>query len=406
MLDESMTDIFRSENIVARAVACADVSRWVITFDNYSIGHGFERDGFSQGFLREQGVSTVHIMGRREDWYQYPDMMDAVAAVREHLAKADRVITYGSSMGGYAALRFADALGANAALALSPQYSINPAKAPFETRWLQDAQRIVWRPEHEPALPQSARAVVAYDPTTIDRLHVELIAAETAIERIPVHYSGHPSGWVVADTHLLAPLLFDVLNGVQDLSHYPQAVRAARGQSSTYLVNLARALPSRRAHVALALAERAVAVKPIHVDALHCLADNLVIAGRGEEATAYYRRAVDAAHGGINGWVPFADGLARMGRHDEAMLIVRDVTSRPEAAQMAHLHAWHGLIARQAGLTQEALNAVRKALALHPSEPTYQQLAAAYEADLSLGGRWRRWLSGLRAAPSLRRAAP
>lgn len=403
MQGDNTTEVFRSENIVARAVKCDDVSRWVITFDNYGIGHGFDRDGFSQGFLSEQGLSSVHIMGRREDWYQYPDMMDSVAAVRKYLAEAERIITYGSSMGGYAALRFADALGADAALALSPQYSIDPAKVPFETRWLQDARRIVWRPEHEPALPFKARAVVVYDPMTIDRRHIDLISEEIAVQPIPVRYSGHPSGWMVADTHLLSPLLLDVLNGVDDLSRYPQAIRAARAQSSTYLINLARALPPRRSHIALALAERAVAIKSIHVDALHCLADNLVVAGRSEEALNYYKRAVDAAHGGINGWVPYADGLSRLGRHHEAMPIVRDVTSRPEAAQLAHLHAWHGLIASQAGLKQEALQAMKKALALHPSEPTYQKLAAAYEADLSPARWWQRWLSRFRASLSSNR---
>lgn len=391
-----MMDIFRSDNIVARAVARDDVSRWVVTFDNYGIGHGFERDGYSQGFLHDKGLSAIHVMGRREDWYQYPDMMDAIAAVRDHLAGADRVITYGSSMGGYAALRFADPLGANAALALSPQYSINPDKAPFETRWLQDARRIEWRPEHEPALPKNARAVVAYDPTTVDRQHIDLIAAEAEIERIPVRYSGHPSGRVVADAHLLAPLLIDILNGVEQLSHYRHAVRAARSQSSSYLVNLARAQPAHRAHLALALAQRAASIEPVQVDTLHCLADNLVVAGRHEEAVACYRRAVDTACGAITGWIPFADGLARMGRHDEAMSIVRDVTSRPEAMQMAHLHAWHALIAQQAGLTREALQAVKKALELHPAETTYQKLATAYEADLASGGRLRRWWAAFR----------
>lgn len=393
-----MMDIFRSDNIVARAVARDDVSRWVITFDNYGIGHGFEREGYSQGFLHDKGLSAIHVMGRREDWYQYPDMMDAIAAVRDHLAGAERVITYGSSMGGYAALRFADPLGANAALALSPQYSINPDKAPFETRWLQDARRIEWRPEHEPALPKNARAVVAYDPTTVDRQHIDLIAAEAEIERIPVRYSGHPSGRVVADAHLLAPLLIDILNGVEQLSHYRHAVRASRSQSSSYLVNLARAQPAHRAHLALALAQRAASIEPVQVDTLHCLADNLVVAGRHEEAVACYQRAVDTACGAITGWIPFADGLARMGRHDEAMSIVRDVTSRPEAMQMAHLHAWHGLIAQQTGLTREALQAVKRALELHPGETIYQELAAAYEADLALGGRLRHWWSAFRGA--------
>lgn len=388
-----VTDVYRSENIVARAIACDDVSRWVITFDNYSIGHGFEREGFSEGFLKEKGLSAIHIMGRREDWYQYPDMKDAIDAIRKHLPHPERIITYGSSMGGYAALRFADLLRVDAVLALSPQYSINPKKVPFETRWLQDANRIVWRPELEPPLPKTAHVVVVYDPTTIDAQHVDLIASEVPTTTIPVRYSGHPSGPVVADTHLLAPLLLDVLNGVEDLSYYSKAVRTARKHSSTYLIHLARALPARKSHIALALAERAVSLQPLHVDSLRYLADNLVIAGRHEEAMTYYKRAVDAAQGSIAGLIPFADGLARMGRSQEALTIVRDVIVRPDAAVLAHLHAWHGMIAWQAGQFQEASRAVNRALALHPDEPKYHQLASAYKIDTSIAARFRRALA-------------
>lgn len=369
-----MIEIYRSENVVARAVPSAETSRWIVTFDNYSIGHGFDRDGFSQRFLNEQGISAVHIMGKREDWYQYSEMESALRSVRDYLADANRVITYGSSMGAYAALRFADQLGADGVLALSPQYSIDPRKAPFETRWSQDALRLDWLAGLEPPLPTVARAVVVYDPATIDRLHADLIAAEADITAIPVRYSGHPSGAMLAETHLLTPLLLDVLNGEADLSSHRRLARAVRGESSSYLINLARRLPLRRSEIAISLAQRAIDLRPLHVDALRFMADRLMAAGRVEEAMQHYMRAVDASDNGIAALIPYAEALGAQGRYDEAMAIARDVSMRPESAHMAHIQAWHGLVAYQAGYKKEALIAAQKAVDLHPGEPAYRAM--------------------------------
>src|SRR5690606_30202022 len=132
--------------------------------DNYGIGHGFDRPGFGEEFLRNAGISAIHVMGVREDWYQYPEMPAAMQAVRQATAGAERVMTYGSSMGGYAALRFADAAGANAVLAISPQYSIDPKKMPFETRWHQESQRIQWRPEIDGRIVCDSYPVIVFDP--------------------------------------------------------------------------------------------------------------------------------------------------------------------------------------------------------------------------------------------------
>ena len=87
-----MERLFESENLVIKVRAQSDKSRWVVTFDNYGIGHGFERLGFGEAFFADNGVSALHVMGRREDWYQYPEIKQALAAVRE---QANEVVDSG-----------------------------------------------------------------------------------------------------------------------------------------------------------------------------------------------------------------------------------------------------------------------------------------------------------------------
>lgn len=90
-----------------------------------------------------------------------------------------RVLAYGSSMGGYAGLRFGKMIGATSALAISPQYSMQRDRAGFDTRWAKTVNRIRWRPELAGPLPADLHAVIVYDPAhAFDRRHVELIAGE------------------------------------------------------------------------------------------------------------------------------------------------------------------------------------------------------------------------------------
>ena len=391
-----MRELFRSDNVVAREVACEDASRWVVTFDNYSIGHGFEREGFAEAYLKSQGISAIHIMGRREDWYQYPEMPDVLAAVREVVGGATRSITYGSSMGGYAALRFADLLGVDAAFALSPQYSINPALVPFEKRWLQDAERIVWPPEGEPALPTRAQPLVVYDPASIDKAHVDLIAGETDLVAIPVRYSGHPSAAMLAEQKILSPLLMDVLDGTLDPVKYRQAAKARRKDSVTYLITLSEAAAPRRRDTALQLAQRAIDIHPTHIGALQCLAKNLHLQGRNDEALSAYEEALSVSNRNVVIAVPYAGLLSELGQHQSALALAREIVDRPETSVMAHVNAWYGHIAQQAGAQAEAIEAVKRAIALHPTEQKYQKLLKTYQFERSLIGRSRALLTRLK----------
>ena len=115
-------------------------------------------------------------------------------------------------MGGYAAIRFADAAGANVVLALSPQYSIDPQKMPSETRWLQDSQRIAWRPEIDGRIICGVRPVVVFDPLE-DGDQVAKIQDDIDIWPIRLPYVSHPASTYLAETGLLKVLVLQTRRG-------------------------------------------------------------------------------------------------------------------------------------------------------------------------------------------------
>lgn len=397
-----MSELFRSDNVVVRRAPSADTRRWVVTFDNYGLGPGFDRPGFGEAYLRDAGVSAIHVLGRGDDWYQYPEMGEAMAAVRSAVARADRVLTYGSSMGGYAALRFADAVGAHAVLALSPQYSIDPAKVPFEKRWLADSHRLVFRPEIEGRMSCACRPVVVFDATGADRRHVARIAAEIEIEAIGLPHVQHPATTFLAEMGLLGPLVLALLAADVDTADLRRRARSLRRNSITYLTGLAAAQPGHRRRTARRLAERAMEAAPENAMAQSCLAIQLSRAGEHEAAIALHERATEGGQR-FNHYLSWhAKILVAAGRTDEGLALIEEAISAVSAP--AHLHFWRGTVLWRADRPDEAIRAVEQSLVLDPRNRVYRRTLSQYRLERlgPLGGaafqglrlfRWRPWAS-------------
>lgn len=364
-----VSDLYRSDTLVVRLVAAPDRDRYVVTFDNYGIGHGFDRPGFGQDWLAAQGISAIHVMGRAEDWYQYPDIEAALSAVRAATLGASKVITYGSSMGGYAAIRFADAVGAHRALAFSPQYTLDPAVAGHEARWSQDSRRIRWRPELNRAIRCSAEAVIVYDPCGPDRWHADRIAQDVPVAHVRLPHTGHPATTYLAEVHLLAPLVLSVLDGPIDARDFQRRARALRGSSGVYLGDVAARLSRRRIVAAVAVARRAVEVSGGNDLARLSLARLLLRSGERDEALALFENLVEVSGRNQVFLVAHGQALAEAGRMPEARIIADEVMAG--AGQMAHLHGWAATIYWLNGNVPEARAAIRTAARLDPGNRGY-----------------------------------
>lgn len=389
-------ELYRSENLVVRRIPAADVDRWVVTFDHYAIGHGFDRPGFGEAYLQAQGISAIHVMGRAEDWYQYPDTLAALATVRAALASASRIVTYGSSMGAYAALRFADAVGATDILALSPQYTIEARAAPQEQRWTQDAKRIRWRPEFNGSISTTAHAVVIFDPTGPDRWHGERIEADLGRRAIRLPHSAHPVTTYLAEIGLLGPLIEDVLAGRFDARAFRNEARRRRTGNGIYLGELAAAQPQRRTALALELARKAVDASPGNYHARISLARLLSREGRHDEALTMIEGVVRDSDRGLTYIIDYANALVLAGRVAEARPIVDETLSRTQ--DVAHLHAWAAHILWLNDERASARTLIRRAVVLDPGNTPYLRAMIDYSfgAPLQTGHR------GVRTTPWLR----
>ncbi len=365
--------LLKTDDVLVRRVGAADAARQVVTFDSYSDHRTLDRKGFGEDFFAGHGVTAIHVLSRDNDWYQHPELIEGFARIREAVQPAERVMTYGVSMGGYAALRFSQRVGAHVALALSPQYSIDPAKAPFERRWIDDAARIRFLDDLDGPITTDAECIVVYDPTSTDRQHVERIEQDTPVVQLRAPHAGHSVAALLAEAGVLGDLALDVLKGQFDAAQFEQHLRQQRKRLGVYLSELASRQPPHRRRTAVALARRAVALKPDNDITQRMLADGLAAAGEHAEAIAIYESLLAGSGRQIQHLLPFSRLLLAAGQAGRAEEVAKESVQR--MPELAAAHHWLAQLQAMRGDFAMALASILRAQALAPANPVYRRLA-------------------------------
>ena len=342
-----MREIYRSDNLCVRAIPGRDDSRWFITFDHVGDDPSLERAGFGEAFFQRRGISLVSVIGRGNHWYQYPDMPRALDTIRRELQTASVRITYGLSMGGYAAVRFAGAVDASACLAISPQYSNDPAKVPFERRWVRDGRAIRWLDQLDGRIKCNIKPLIIYDSRADDARHAFLIAQDTAVSAVAIPYGSHPTSTYLSSAGLLTNLIDDLYSDSLDIDRLRRDVLEFRRSNPIWIAELARRQPEWRPKMGVALARKALALQPDNALSIYILAERLEVDQSFEEALNFYRRAYD-----LSGRLPFYGlhflrGWAGAGGASEALALATTLQeSHPHSTAilevLAELHGQLG----------------------------------------------------------------
>lgn len=270
--------------------AKAPRSKLAVTFSHVG-SLDIRKPGYAENFLLERGFDVLTLKCNVNNWFQDISREQLRDAIAGRLPDYDFVVCYGSSMGGYAAIYFAEIVKANVVIALSPQYSIDPKIVDFDQRWAGSAAKITFK--HQPLdaiLAHTGAAIyVVYDPHNDDAKHAAAMqAASNRIIPVEIPYSGHPSGVALQQVGLLAGLFDSLVEG--RIPPLRRDMRAQRTQSAQYLFGLAQSCV-RHGHkaAALSLLERAVATDGAHVEIRMAYCHQLHAQGRVHEALAVLR---------------------------------------------------------------------------------------------------------------------
>lgn len=309
--------VYESDRLLARRVGGYSNRACIITFAPFEENVS-ARAAFGGVFFQQVQIDAIHVIPAGNDWYQYEDLPQMCARIRELAAGYDRVIAYGSSMGAYAAIRFGGWAGAQLALAISPQFSAAPHRPPFEQRWFRYAVGL--KRLHERGQDAAPEAIIIYDPLTADRRHAELYRSITRAELVPIPYSGHPSGVTLMQAGLLAPLLVQLCDGTFDIEAFRRETRTRSQDTPQHHIERTKRARGRRRRYQLALEARAAS--PGNPSTLRLLSDMALAAGEREVAVGVLRELMAIEPDFPSNRYFLGRALARTGQYDEAIALI------------------------------------------------------------------------------------
>ncbi|HWI85377.1 MAG TPA: alpha/beta fold hydrolase [Sphingomonas sp.] len=322
-------ELFRSDDLLVRRVGGLASAICYVTFDSYTDNRTLDRPGFGEEYFRGRGIDAIHVLSRDNHWYQYPELPEALAVIAAVTQGYSKVIAYGSSMGGFAALRYGAACGATVGVALSPQFSVDPAVVPFDRRWADDVARIAFRKYDQPPL---ATQYIVYDPRDpYDGPHFQLFAERSPTCGVPVPHGGHPVGGYLVETDMLRRLLERVERGTFDHEAFARELRRRRRRSGHYFFVLAQRVPAFRRRQKVALAALAVETQSDNPLYHSQLAAALDAVGEHEAAYSVHLRAIEMADKSLHALHNLLLHHEACGEYGEALAIAkRLIAEHPE----------------------------------------------------------------------------
>lgn len=183
--------------------------------------------------LSKYEYSVIGIMPKQKSWFPAVSMLGVLAAIQPILAQFKNIVSYGGSMGGYAAIKYARAFGMNRVVAMVPQYSIDPAEV-NDRRYTDfyDAElNANMRIQAEDIVDQ-CEYIIVYDPYfDLDREHYEKIKPLIPqLKTLHLPYTGHDAIAVLANS----ALLHDFIEHPFDSTYFYKQIRAVKKNSKFY----------------------------------------------------------------------------------------------------------------------------------------------------------------------------
>ena len=263
--------LFKSDNlhVFSSGKEAASGSLLVCGFQNRASSPALDAPGFGEDFLVKEAIDGLFFNCATNAWWQYPELPEALDTALRYASAFERTVCYGSSMGGYAAMRFADAIGASRVIAAAPQFSPRRSVVPRETRYEADVETVEFL--HEATLLPSLEIdrYVIYDPLlSADKDHVDRYEAISSLTRVPMPCAGHPPLALLASQGQIRAVVLSLLRDAFNVQTFSREQRSLRRQTYRYWEQLSYHL-AQRGHLLRAslIAEYAASVLPDHHDA-------------------------------------------------------------------------------------------------------------------------------------------
>ena len=183
--------------------------------------------------LSKYEYSVIGFMPKQKSWFPHASMMGALEAIQGILAEYKNIVSYGGSMGGYAAIKYAKAFKMNRVVAMVPQYSINPEEV-ADRRYTDFYNAEVngdMRIQEDDIVPE-CEYIIVYDPYfDLDREHYRKIKPLIPqLHTLHLPYTGHDAIAVLANS----ALLHDFIEHPFEPTYFYKQIRDVKKNSKFY----------------------------------------------------------------------------------------------------------------------------------------------------------------------------
>ncbi len=237
--------LHRGDRYAVRFLRCTEERFAVVCFEYWQPQPNLDRPFSAEGFFSHRKTNAVGILAAENDWFQNAEIESVLHAINTALA-GYTLIGYGSSMGGYGVINFADRLGLQRVITVCPQYSIDPARAPYETRWPTEAARIAqdggFRQDRIDQVRPPVTGWLIHDPASVDAEHAARIQRHHRLTNVPVRFAQHHEMRMLQQAEMFTPLLLDMIDGRFNPVDFARRLRIARRRSAVFWIGLSAAL--------------------------------------------------------------------------------------------------------------------------------------------------------------------
>lgn len=219
----------------------------IISFDNAARASGRSLDGrrpWGEKFYLGEGHSLLGVMAATDDWFRCSELILALQKLSDDkfFNKFEKVVLTGASMGGFAAGAFAPLAPGCTVISMSPQWTRDPKRAPWEHRFPGGAKQDWTLPFGDAAkgIRSAAKAYVIFDSLNrLDLRHARRMQVVPQVELLPIPAGGHGVPPILLQMGLLKDVSRQAIAGDLSRSTFFRATRA-RKDTLRYYRMLAR----------------------------------------------------------------------------------------------------------------------------------------------------------------------
>lgn len=170
--------------------------------------------GFGRGVFAGLGFNEFLVKKSRNHWYQTDEILKVADIINEKASDTE-VFTYGTSMGGFAAINFSKLLNASKFIAMSPLFDIAFDREVEDDRWGQESHILDFSHNYiRNGCVQNKEGYVFYcSEEKTDADHAKCIGWRSSAELVPLKYGGHPCSFFINDTYKSKRVVEEIARG-------------------------------------------------------------------------------------------------------------------------------------------------------------------------------------------------